>query len=170
MTPDTNTTAASRATDPRAGSPEGVPCMVREVAMDERTFTAQVAERLGFDERLASEVTFAVFQELHDRLTPEEAADIAAQLPTPLKQLWQVGEERHRAVRRTHRPEFLSGVRAQAGLPDLAAAERAVRAVFAVLQDLLGSRTGREGEAGDVLSQLPKDLKPLWVSARTTSP
>jgi uncharacterized protein (DUF2267 family) len=50
-------------------------------------------------------------------------------------------------------------------LPDDAEAERAVRAVFGALQRLLGSRTGREGEAWDVFSQLPKDLKQLWLDA-----
>lgn len=133
--------------------------------MDERTFTRHVAERLGYDERRATDVIFAVFRELHDRLTPEEANDVAAQLPTPLKRLWQVGERAGREVRRSHKPEFLANVRAQATLPDDAAAERAVRAVFAVLQQALGSRTGREGEAADVLSQLPLDLKPLWLDA-----
>ena len=133
--------------------------------MDDKTFTSLVAERLGCDERRASEVTFAVFLELRDRLSPEEAADVAAQLPTPLKRLWQVGEHPDRDVRRTHKPEFIAGVRAQVGLPDDAAAERAVHAVFAVLQRLLGSRTGTEGEAGDVLSQLPSDLKTIWLAA-----
>jgi uncharacterized protein (DUF2267 family) len=133
--------------------------------MDERTFTTQVAERLGCDERRATDVTFAVFQELRDRLTPEEADDVAAQLPTPLKRLWEVRERPDREVRRTHKAEFLADVRAQVGLADDASAERAVRAVFTVLQRALGSRTGREGEAGDVLSQLPMDLKVLWLAA-----
>jgi uncharacterized protein (DUF2267 family) len=133
--------------------------------MDERTFTSQVAERLGYDERRATDVTFAVFQELRDRLTPEEAEDVTAQLPTPLKRLWRVGAHPGREVRRTHKPEFVAGVRAQAALADDAEAERAVLAVFGVLQRLLGSGTGKEGEAGDVLSQLPRDLKVLWLVA-----
>ena len=36
-------------------------------------------------------------------------------------------------------------------------------AVFATLQELLGSPTGMEGEAWDLMSQLPKDLKKLWL-------
>jgi uncharacterized protein (DUF2267 family) len=137
--------------------------------MDERAFTNEVAARLGCDERRATEVTFAVFQELRDRLTPEEADDVAAQLPTPLKRVWQAGERADREARRIHKPEFVADVRAQVGLADDAAAERAVHAVFAVLQRLLGSRTGKEGEAGDVLGQLPKDLKALWLAAAKTA-
>lgn len=134
--------------------------------MDERAFTRRVAERLGFDERRATDVIFAVFQELHDRLTPEEARDVAAQLPTFLKRLWQVRERPGREVRRIHKPEFLANVRDQACLADDAATEEAVRSVFAALQQLLGSPTGTEGEAADVLSQLPLDLKPLWLDAQ----
>ena len=47
----------------------------------------------------------------------------------------------------------------------VAEAERAVSAVFAALQRLLGSPSGQEGEAWDVMSQLPKDLKKLWMEA-----
>lgn len=57
-----------------------------------------------------------------------------------------------------------------AGLPDDAEAERAVRAVFGALQHSLGSPTGREGEAWDIFSQLPKDLKTLWLDAAAAPP
>ncbi len=138
--------------------------------MDEPTFTRQVAHVLECDERRATDVIFAVFQELRDRLTPSEAKDVAAQLPTPLRRLWVIGEHPDRTVRRIHKSEFLADVRAQVGLPDDATAEWAVCAVFAVLQRLLGSRTGKEGESRDVLSQLPMDLKALWLSAGERSP
>jgi uncharacterized protein (DUF2267 family) len=52
-----------------------------------------------------------------------------------------------------------------AGLADDREAERAVLAVFATLQELLGSPSGQSGEAWDVMSQLPKDLKRLWLEA-----
>jgi uncharacterized protein (DUF2267 family) len=133
--------------------------------MNERTFISEVAARLGCDDRRAEGLTFAVFQALHDRLTPGEAADVAAQLPTPLKRLWGDHDRPDRRVERTHRTDFLGLVRHWAGLPDELEAERGVKAVFAELQKLLGSPTGLEGEAWDVFSQLPKDLKALWVSA-----
>ena len=56
--------------------------------MDDRTFIREVAGRLTCDERRADAVTFAVFQQLRDRLTAKEAADVEAQLPTGLKKLW----------------------------------------------------------------------------------
>jgi uncharacterized protein (DUF2267 family) len=51
------------------------------------------------------------------------------------------------------------------GLEDESIAEEAVVCVFSVLQEALGSPTGRYGEAGHVLSQLPRDLKQLWTTA-----
>lgn len=134
--------------------------------MDDKSFMREVAERLKCDARRADAVTFAVFQELRDRLTPKEAQDVAAQLPTGLKRMWEDGERPDRRPERIHRDEFVGRIRRRLVLPDDAEAERAVRAVFAALQTLLGSPTGREGEAWDIYSQLPKDLKVLWLDAR----
>ena len=61
--------------------------------------------------------------------------------------LWLENERIDRGVRRTHETEFLARVRYHASLEDFEQAERGVRAVFATLQDALGSPTGAEGEA-----------------------
>jgi len=133
--------------------------------MDKKVFFDTVAERVGCDERRAESLTFAVFQELRDRLTPGEAADVDAQLPGGLKPLWEFLDRPGRHVRKLRELQFVGEVRLIASLPDEVEAERAVVAVFATLQELLGSPTGMEGEAWDVMSQLPKDLKKLWLSA-----
>ncbi len=135
--------------------------------MKEKSFVQQVADRLDCDERRAETLIFSVFQELRDRLTPDEAADVAAQLPTSLKMLWLSFERPNRKVRRIHEGQFLREVARMAGLDDEFESEAAVAAVFAVLQEALGSPTGMEGEAWHVLSQLPADLKRLWLSAST---
>jgi uncharacterized protein (DUF2267 family) len=132
--------------------------------MDARAFFRGVEARLGCDEGRAEAITFAVFAELRDRISPPERRHLEAQLPTALKRLWADGAH-DRPPNRVHRDEFIGRVRRRAVLPDDAEAERAVRAIFAQLQLLLGSRTGVEGEAGDVFSQLPKDLKQLWLDA-----
>ncbi len=133
--------------------------------MDARTFIRSVGDRLRCDEPRAEAVTLAVFQVLRDRLTPHEAADVASQLPHGLRSLWTDNDRPGRGVERIHRDEFVGRVRAFAGLPDEAEADRGVRAVFVVLQHALGSPSGTEGEAWDVYSQLPKDLKRLWLEA-----
>jgi uncharacterized protein (DUF2267 family) len=99
------------------------------------------------------------------RLTPAEAADVAAQLPTSLKMLWLSFDYPGRRVRRVHEYRFLEEVRRMVRLEDENRAEEAVVSVFSVLQEALGSPTGREGEARHVFSQLPSDLKELWLSA-----
>jgi len=134
--------------------------------MDKKTFLHRVADRVACDERRAETLTFAVFQELRDRLSPKEAGDVAAQLPEGLKTLWRSFDRPNREVRKIHETQFLGEVRRMAALPDDDEAERTVLAVFRTLQESLGSPTGREGEAWDIFSELPKDLKKLWLAAR----
>lgn len=133
--------------------------------MDYRSFIRDVTQRLRCDSARAEGLSVVVLRELRDRLTPHEAADVAAQLPRELKLIWLEGEESERRVSRVHRAEFIGDVRQRAVLPDDTEALRAVKAVFATLQHLLGSPTGKEGEAWDIYSQLPKDLKLLWEEA-----
>ena len=127
--------------------------------MDKKAFFKSVGQRAGCDEHRAEGLTFAVFQELRDRLTPSEVADVDAQLPAALKPLWEFLDRPGRHVRKIHEPQFVGEVRLIASLPDEVEAERAVVAVFATLQELLGSPTGMEGEAWHVMSQLPEDLR-----------
>jgi uncharacterized protein (DUF2267 family) len=133
--------------------------------MNDKEFINRVAERTGTDVVGAGAITYAVFQELRERITPREAFHVASQLPPDLQVLWMENERIDRAVRRTHETEFLARVRYHASLGDLELAERGVRAVFATLQDALCSPTGTEGEAWDIFSQLPKDLKKTWLAA-----
>jgi uncharacterized protein (DUF2267 family) len=138
--------------------------------MNEQRFYATVAARLSCDLRRAEAITFVVFQELRERITPHEAADVAAQLPPGLKRAWLEYERPDRSVLRTHLAEFLGRIRQHGALTDDAEAARGARAVFAALQQLLGSPSGIEGEAWDVFSQLPKDLKRLWLDAAKAEP
>jgi len=133
--------------------------------MNEKSFVREVAERVDCDERRAETLIFAVFQELRDRLTPDEAAKVAAQLPMSLKMLWMSFDRPDRSVRRVHEPQFLYDVGRMAALDTEAEAERAVVAVFSALQDAFGSPSGTRGTAGHVMSQLPNDLKRLWLAA-----
>ena len=133
--------------------------------MNERVFVREVARSLRCDERRAEAIVFIVFQELRERITPKESADVAAQMPIGLKKLWLENERQNRSVQRTHLADFLGHVRQRAALSDEREAQRGTRAVFSALQHLLGSPTGIEGEAWDIFSQLPKDLKVLWLEA-----
>jgi uncharacterized protein (DUF2267 family) len=133
--------------------------------MDDRTFIDEVAENLRCDAARAEAVVYAVFQALRDRLTWKEAGDVAAQLPGMLRTLWEEGEHPGREVARMHLDDFVAHVRGGAAMADDAEAERALQVVFRALQRLLGSPHGVDGEAWDVYSQLPKDVKQLWLAA-----
>jgi uncharacterized protein (DUF2267 family) len=138
--------------------------------MQDQAFFKDVMERVGCDLRRTEALTFAVFQELRDSITPQGARHVAAQLPKRLKMMWMSLEDPDRKVNRVSREQFIWDVRRRAGLVDDTEAERAVSAVFAGLQKLLGSPTGQEGEAWDVMSQLPTDLKKLWADAQRLYP
>jgi uncharacterized protein (DUF2267 family) len=132
--------------------------------MEDERFIHTVAQQLKVDTEKAKKIVSAVFGELHDRLTPKEAADTAAQMPAGLKRLWMASEFPGRQVNRIHKTEFIRRVSELAEIPEGEAAH-AVRVVFGALQALLRSPTGQEGEAWDIFSQLPKDLKKIWIAA-----
>ena len=106
------------------------------------------------------QATAAVLRALRDRLTPEEAAQAAAQLPRELKTLWASGRPALRQPMKLHRREFLERVRVDAGLKSLGQAEMVTDAVFAALKEQLSP-----GEASDIAAQLPRDLKAQWARA-----
>jgi len=136
--------------------------------MNRKAFVQAVAEAIACDAARAEAITLVVFQELRARITVKEVADAAAQMPHALRELWLDGENPERHVERVHRAEFVGRVRNRAVLPDDVEAERAVKAVFRTLQHALGSPHGTEGEAWHILSQLPRDMKDLWIEAGRT--
>src|ERR1035441_4805041 len=87
--------------------------------MNDKQFIARVAQRAGTDLEHAGAITYAVFQELRERITPKEAFDVASQLPLDLQVLWLENERIDRGVRKTHETEFIARVRYYATLPDI---------------------------------------------------
>ena len=125
----------------------------------------QMYSRVGIEAGLdtleeSRRATAAVFHALRDRLTPQEASHAAAQLPRELKALWGSGHPALDRPLRLHRRQFLERVRLEAGLASALQAEQATDAVFAALKEQLS-----EGEAEDIVAQLPRDLKWQWVHA-----
>ncbi len=116
-------------------------------------------ERLDTDDRhLAYLALRATLHALRDRLQPENAVHLAAQLPMLVRGLYFEGW--HMAgtpTRERSRDAFLDHVRGELPRgapidPDLAA-----RAVFAVLWAKLDI-----GEVGKVIERLPPELRELW--------
>jgi uncharacterized protein (DUF2267 family) len=113
---------------------------------------------LGMEE--SKRVTAMVLRALRARLTRDEAEQVAAQLPRPLKEVWNLGDRPGRRPVKLRRDEFLPRVKHEAGLSSGEAARRLTEAVFAALKTQLSP-----GEADDVLAQLPRDLNTVWTAA-----
>jgi uncharacterized protein (DUF2267 family) len=113
------------------------------------------------DREQAHAMTAAVFHALRDRLSVREAWQARAQLPVPLKRVWDAGSNADRAPVKMHRREFYARVRRDADLRSERQARDATLAVFGALKEQLS-----EGESDDVLAQLPKDLKEIWTIAQ----
>ncbi len=130
--------------------------------MKTRAFYGLVMETLEIDDLSQGRaITAAVFHALRDRLTADEARQACAQLPRPLKRVWNDGDYADRRPLRMHRTQFYTRVRYAALLPSERAARDATLAVFGALKEQLSP-----GEADDVLAQLPKDLKEVWTIAQ----
>jgi uncharacterized protein (DUF2267 family) len=99
----------------------------------------------------------AVLHQLRDRLTPQEAVDLAAQLPLIVRGLYFEGWRPGRTPEKVRsKREFLDGVASKLH-PHAVMPEAAVREVFALL-----THRCDPGEIADVIAQLPVDLKELW--------
>ena len=126
--------------------------------MSTAAFYRRVIDEAGGIDRLSAvRGTAAVLRALRDRLTPEEARHVAAQLPRPLREIWEAGADWGVRPVKLHRRDLYERVKADAALPSMRDARTMVAAVFAALKAQISP-----GEADDVSAQLPKDLRELW--------
>ena len=99
-----------------------------------------------------------VLQTLRDRLTPEEAVQLGAQLPMLVRGFyyegWTLKDKPHKE---RHKAEFLEHVREAFPRDVTVNPQQVVRAVFRVLQ-----RNISPGEIDDVKHLMPKPLRELW--------
>jgi uncharacterized protein (DUF2267 family) len=117
-----------------------------------------LADELGSDDReQAWRVLRAYLRVLRDRLTVDEAAQLAAQLPLVVRGAFYEGFDPSRQpVKLRHGDEFLARLADEALLTASGEAARAADAATRVL-----SRHITSGEWDDVLAQLPTELREL---------
>lgn len=115
------------------------------------------------DEAEALSVLRNVLHQLRDRLTPEEAVELGAQLPVIVRGIYYDGWRPSRTPEKVRSKQaFLDEVTMKL-LPRRLAPEPIVKDVFALI-----AHHCDPGEVGDVIGQLPDELKELWPqSART---
>jgi len=115
------------------------------------------------DEAEALSVLRSVLHQLRDRLTPEEAIELGAQLPVIVRGIYYEGWRPSQTPEKVRsKQKFLDEVMIKM-LPRRLDPEAAVKDVFALI-----AHHCDPGEVGDVIGQLPADIKELWPqSART---
>ncbi|MCU1257870.1 MAG: hypothetical protein JWO80_755 [Bryobacterales bacterium] len=117
-------------------------------------------ERLdGSDRQEAYVVLRATLHALRDRLTIEEVAQFAAQLPMLIRGFYYEGwDPTGKPLKLRHREEFLTRI-SQNLRPHDIDPEQASRAVFQVLAQRIS-----EGEIEDIEHVLPSEIRDLWPS------
>jgi uncharacterized protein (DUF2267 family) len=118
-----------------------------------------IMEGLHTDDRhLAYLALRATLHALRDRLGPENAVHLAAQLPMLVRGLYYEGWRLAASqTKERTRADFLEHVRSELPRGSAIDPNVAARAVFAVMWAKLDL-----GEVGKVIDRLPEELKELW--------
>ena len=134
------------------------PTVIERTVEKTNAWLDELASQLGNEDRRESyRVLRAYLHALRDRLTVDEAAQLAAQLPDLIRGIYYEGWDPSRTPVKYHDfADFLERVAADAGLDGGTAATYAVGAAAEVLR-----RHVSPGEIDDIRAQLPDDLQPI---------
>jgi uncharacterized protein (DUF2267 family) len=100
----------------------------------------------------------ATLHALRDRLTVEETAQLAAQLPMLIRGFYYEGwDPTGQPVKERHLEQFLAHITQYFRDEDFCDAERIARGVFTILATRV-----TEGEIEDVKQVLPEEIRSLW--------
>jgi uncharacterized protein (DUF2267 family) len=95
---------------------------------------------------------------LRDRLTVDEVAQLAAQLPMLIRGFYYEGwDPTDKPLRERQKQQFLARIERELRVADCIDPERVSRAVFTVL-----AKRVSEGEIEDVKHILPAEIRDLW--------
>lgn len=138
--------------------------------MHKKQFIQNIQEQLSLpDAEITEEAARIVLSLFSHRLQPAEAKDVKAQLPPDLKKLWTsdtwitnyLALSGKHQLKYRHKAEFLSLVESELKKTQIhVGAEKLVKSVFNLLKEQITS-----GETQDVASQLPPEIKELWLAA-----
>lgn len=121
----------------------------------------ELCDDLGVDDRAYGyRVLRAMLHLVRDRVTVDEAADFAAQLPTLVRGVFYEGWQPSKTPQRwRNREEFLQRLAADAGLAGPTEAAYAAAAVTNLLRRQL-----TEGQVDEVFAMLPADVRAVLES------
>jgi len=123
------------------------------------TWLNELMQELGLhDKHQAYLAMRATLHALRDRLTVDEAAQLAAQLPMLMRGFYYEGwDPSDKPLRERHKAQFLARIEQQYRGDDRIDAERVARAVFMILANRVSA-----GEIEDVKNVVPAELRELW--------
>lgn len=126
--------------------------------MDKHQFLTEVKNELRLKDMAEAETASrSVLAALTDRITDEEANDLASQLPHDLRDFIR---RRTGPLQKMDMDTFVSRIQGDLDLETWDQAARVAAGVFAVLK-----RAVSPGEWEDVVSQLPRELQDMFVTA-----
>jgi uncharacterized protein (DUF2267 family) len=118
----------------------------------------EIGEQIGPDRHRCYQALRAVLFTLRDRLTPDEAAHLASQLPMLVRGIYYEGYRPARKPDRIRsRDEFLQRIGEHLEQTRPLGADDAARAVFKILDHYLDP-----GEIAEVKQSLPQDIRTLF--------
>jgi uncharacterized protein (DUF2267 family) len=121
-----------------------------------------VMERLGVDRRHAYRVLSATLHAVRDRIGPENAVHLGAQLPMLIRGFYYEGwHPAGTPSKSRHKGDFMDYVSGDVFRGLGIDPERAVRAVLTVMSNRLDP-----GEIEKLVKLFPEELRELWPAAR----
>jgi len=119
----------------------------------------ELMEVLGWHDRHKAYLALRItLHALRDRLTVEEVAQLAAQLPMLIRGFYYEGwDPTGKPLKERSKEEFLTRIEEYFSSDDPVDPEQVARAVFTVLSNRV-----TEGEIEDVKHVLPAELRELW--------
>ena len=119
-------------------------------------------ERLAIDRKLAYRVLSATLHAVRDRIGPDNAVHLGAQLPILMRGFYYEGwHVAGTPTRVRHKEDFLDYVNGDVFRGLGVDPEKAVRAVFEVMANRLDP-----GEIEKLIKLFPDELRELWPAAR----
>jgi uncharacterized protein (DUF2267 family) len=125
---------------------------------ESNTWLKDIMEEEGWKDRhRAYKALRSVLHVLRDRLTPEEAAHLGAELPMLIRGIYYEGWKPAEAPKKRTKEAFLSYVAEHfQNDPDIDP-EEVIRSVFTVIESHVA-----EGQVANVKAGLPEELRRLW--------
>lgn len=134
--------------------------------MDAEEFWKRVSVRSGIHGRgHVVAATECVFEALRARMSHQTGDNIAQQLPSEVKRLWESGPREHQEreaaeVERMDLNEFLERIQSNKALTGSGNAGEVARAVFMTMQEQI-----TPGASQKVTSELPGDIRQFWLDS-----